>query len=68
MLITSLEGFVPISDYILNDTDPKVMRILWLQRDTTWARDSTVLNNHSLIVENYPTPILMIDTTVIGMN
>lgn len=68
MLITSLEGFVPISDYMINNSNPKLLIVMWFQRDTTWAEDLQTRNNRSLMVENYPTPVLMIDTTVIGMN
>lgn len=68
MLITNLDGFVPISAYILNNSNPREIRILWLQYDLTWVKDPLLRINRTLTVEDHPTPVLMLDNTIIGLN
>lgn len=69
MVIPTLEDYVEITAYLLNQNDPRYMRVLWLQDMIDWSELTEMqILSRRLQVENREEPVLMLDNSVIGMN
>lgn len=69
MIITDLEDYAEITAYLINADDPKCLRILWVQDRVDWnSLSKEQIAARSLRVDGEDEPVLLLDSSVIGMN
>lgn len=67
--MTDLSQCIEIDSYLVQGADPRYVRVLWLNSKVDWSIvDSVQVIGRRLELEDNPTPVMMLDVTVVCLS